>query len=78
MEPVTLFNAVMGILLMIGGWALRVIWDSLRRVQEDQAEFERHVSETYLRKDDYRDDMVEIKALIRQILAKLDDKEDRK
>jgi len=77
MEPVTLFNAALAVLLLIGGWALRVIWDTLRRIQADQTEFERHVSETYLRKDDYRDDMQEVKALIRQILAKLDDKADR-
>jgi hypothetical protein len=41
------------------------------------SEMERHASETYVRRDDYRDDMQEVKALIRQILAKLDDKADR-
>jgi hypothetical protein len=41
------------------------------------SEMERHASETYVRRDDYRDDMAEIKALIRQILSKLDDKADR-
>lgn len=36
-----------------------------------------HASETYMRRDDHRADMVELKALIRQILDKIDWKADK-
>jgi len=71
------FDAVLGGLMLLAGWFLRIMWDSIKRLQQDQAELERHVSETYVRRDDYRDDMAEMKLMLRQIIAKLDDKADK-
>jgi len=71
------FDAVLGGLMLLAGWFLRIMWDSIKRLQQDQAELERHVSETYVRRDDYRDDMAELKAMLRQIMSKLDDKADK-
>jgi len=51
--------------------------DEITKVEGQITQQQRHASETYLRRDDYRDDMIEVKALIRQILAKLDDKADK-
>lgn len=62
---------------MLSGWFLRIVWDSIKRLQADQNTLERHVSETYVRRDDYRDDMAEMKLMLRQIIAKLDDKADK-
>jgi hypothetical protein len=63
--------------MLLAGWFLRIMWDSIKRLQQDQSELERHVSETYVRRDDYRDDMAEMKLMLRQIIAKLDDKADK-
>jgi hypothetical protein len=41
------------------------------------AELERHASETYVRRDDYRDDMAEVKSMLRQIFEILNSKVDR-
>jgi len=71
------FDAVIGGLMLLAGWFLRIMWDSIKRLQQDQSELERHVSETYVRRDDYRDDMAEMKLMLRQIIAKLDDKADK-
>ena len=71
------FDAVLGGLMLLAGWFLRIMWDSIKRLQQDQSELERHVSETYVRRDDYRDDMAEMKLMLRQIIAKLDDKADK-
>jgi hypothetical protein len=73
----TAFNAVMGGMMMLAGWFLRIVWDSIKRLQQDQATLERHVNETYVRRDDYRDDMAEMKLMLRQIISKLDDKQDK-
>ena len=77
MDLQTAFNAAVGGLMMLAGWFLRIVWDSIKRLQQDQATLERHVNETYVRRDDYRDDMAEMKLMLRQIIAKLDDKADK-
>lgn len=77
MDWQTAFNVAVSGVMLLAGWFLRIIWDSIRRLQDDMNTLERHVSETYVRRDDYRDDMVELKAMLRQIMSKLDDKQDK-
>jgi len=77
MEPTLIINVLLSVVLMGMGWWMNTIWQAVKSLQSDMSEMERHATETYVRRDDYRDDMAEIKALIRQILSKLDDKADR-
>ena len=77
MEPTLIINVILYLVLMGMGWWMNTIWQEVKRLQSDMSDMERHATETYVRRDDYRDDMVEVKALIRQILSKLDDKADR-
>ena len=77
MEPTLMINVLLSTVLMGMGWWMNTIWQAVKRLQSDMSEMERHASETYVRRDDYRDDMAEIKALVRQILSKLDGKVDR-
>lgn len=77
MEPVVILNVAMSIILVLIGWFMRVMWDSIKRLQTDMAELERHASETYVRRDDYRDDMAEVKGMLRQIFELLNGKQDR-
>ena len=77
MDMQTAFNAILSVAMVGLGWLLRIIWDSIKRLQTDMSELERHASETYVRRDDYRDDMAELKAMLRQIMSKLDDKQDK-
>ena len=77
MEPSLMINVLLSTVLMGMGWWMNTIWQAVKRLQSDMSEMERHASETYVRRDDYRDDMAEIKALVRQILSKLDGKVDR-
>ena len=77
MDLQTAFNAAVGGLMMLAGWFLRSVWDSIKRLQQDQATLERHVSETYVRRDDYRDDMAEVKTMLRQIFETINNKVDR-
>ena len=59
------------------GWILRVIWESIRKLQEEMNAFQREVHTEYLTKDDYRQDIVEIKDILKQIFDKLDRKADK-
>lgn len=77
MEPSIIINIVMSFVLILIGWFMRVMWDSIKRLQSDMSELERHASETYVRRDDYRDDMNEVKSMLRQIFEVLNSKQDR-
>lgn len=61
----------------IVGWILRVIWESIRKLQEEMNAFQREVHTEYLTKDDYRQDIVEMKDILKQIFEKLDRKADK-
>ena len=59
------------------GWALKVIWDSLRALQEDMKDIERELHTEYVTKVDYRADILEVKDILKQIFNKLDNKADK-
>jgi uncharacterized membrane protein (DUF106 family) len=59
------------------GWILRVIWESIRKLQDEMSAFQREVHTEYLSKDDYRQDIVEVKEILKQIFDKLDRKADK-
>jgi len=77
MEAQTLLNICFSIAGAFGGWILRVVWSEIKLVQEMQQDLERDVSDNYVRKDDYRIDIAEIKGMFNRIMDKLDTKMDK-
>jgi len=59
------------------GWVLRVIWESIRKLQDEMNAFQREVHTEYVTKDDYRQDILEVKDILKQIFDKLDKKADK-
>jgi uncharacterized membrane protein (DUF106 family) len=59
------------------GWMLRVVWESIRKLQDEINEFQREVHTSYVSKDDYRQDILEVKEILKQIFDKLDRKADK-
>lgn len=59
------------------GWILRVIWESIRKLQQEMNDFQREVHTSYVSKDDYRQDILEMKDILKQIFEKLDRKADK-
>ena len=59
------------------GWILRMIWESIRKLQDEMNAFQREVHTEYLTKDDYRQDIIEVKDILKQIFDKLDRKADK-
>lgn len=59
------------------GWILRVVWESIRKLQDEMNEFQREVHTSYVTKDDYRQDILEVKDILKQIFDKLDRKADK-
>jgi antirestriction protein len=61
----------------IVGWVLKVIWEAIRSLQEDMREIEHEIHTGYVSKDDYRQDMQEIKDMLQRIFDKIDLKADK-
>ena len=72
MEPQSAFNVAATLFGFLGGWILRIIWSEIKLMQENQKEIERDLSDHYVKKDDYRLDIAEIKGILGRIFDKLD------
>jgi hypothetical protein len=72
-EPQILFNIIVGIAGMFGGWILNNISRSIERLDRDV----RSMPLTYVSRADYRADIDEIKTILGRIWDKLDDKADK-
>jgi hypothetical protein len=74
MEDVqVLFNIIVGIAGMFGGWILNNISRSIERLDRDV----RQMPLTYVTQTSYQRDIDEVKGMLRLIFDKLDDKADK-
>lgn len=83
-----MFNWAVGLAGFLGGWVLKVVWDAVRDLRKDIRQIERDLPEVYVRKDDFREAVREMKETMKDgfnkmdstmnvIFKKLDRKEDR-
>jgi len=70
-------NLMITISGVVFGWILRVVWESIRKLQDEMNDFQREVHTSYVSKDDYRQDILEVKEILKQIFDKLDRKADK-
>lgn len=84
MDLQVLFNGAVSVIFLLSGWFIRTIYDAIRDLKEDLREVEREIRDKYLRKDDYREDMSQIreelkdiKRIMGSIYDKLDGKADK-
>ncbi len=73
MDYQVLFNAAVGIAAFFGGWTLNSITKAIERLDNDV----RAMPHEYVVKNDYKEDLREVKELCRQIFEKLDGKADK-
>lgn len=69
-----LFNIIVGVAGMFGGWILNNISRNIERLDEDV----RKMPLTYVTQTSYQRDIDEVKSMLRLIFERLDDKEDKK
>jgi len=72
-----LLNIVIGVAGAAMGWMLKVVWDSIRLLQDDMKDLERALHTQYVSKDDYRADIQDIKAMVKAIFDRLERKADK-
>lgn len=77
MELQSIIDIITGIVGAVIGWFVKIMWDSVKELQKDMKETNQALHENYVRKDDYRIDMAEIKGMFNRIMDKLDSKQDK-
>ena len=73
MDYQVLFNGAVALAAFFGGWVLNNITKAVERLDSDV----RAMPHEYVVKNDYKDDLREVKDLCRQIFEKLDGKADK-
>jgi hypothetical protein len=68
----TLFNWVVGVCGFLGGWVLKVIWDAIKELKTDIRQIERDLPEVYVRKDDFKEAVRDIKQDMKEGFSKID------
>ena len=73
MDYQILFNVAMLVAGFFGGWTLTRIYSAIDRLDQDV----RDMPHTYVSKEDYRDDIREIKEMLGAIFKRLESKVDK-
>ena len=77
MENQHFINALIGGGFAILGWFARELWGAVKELKADLAALREDLPKDYVAKDDYREDIKEIKAMLAKIFEKLDAKVDK-
>jgi prefoldin subunit 5 len=80
----TIVNWAFGAVGILGGVVLREMWEAIKALRKDNealidriAQLNEKIGREYVRRDDYRDDIAEVKAMLARIFDKLDEKADK-
>ena len=77
MENQHLINALLGGGFTVLGWFARELWAAVKELKSDLASLREDLPKEYVAKDDYREDIRDIKAMLAKIFEKLENKADR-
>lgn len=77
MDSQYLINALLGVVLMLVGGLVKVLWDAVKTLQFDIQKLEVSLPTNYVAKDEFKQGMQEIKDMLMRVLDKLDAKVDK-
>jgi cell division protein FtsB len=77
MEYQHIIDSAFGIAFTVAGWFAREMWAAVKDLKSDLAKLREELPKTYVTRDDYREDMREIKEMLGKIFDKLDTKLDK-
>ena len=69
----TLFNLAVALAGALGGWWMKAMWDSMKEMQRDMREIERELPENYVRKDDFKDVVGDIRSDVKEVRKDMKD-----
>ena len=77
MEAQNLINFGFAAAASVLGWFARELWSAVKELKTDIAKLREDLPRQYVIRDDYREDMRDIKSMLGKIFDKLDEKQDK-
>ena len=77
MEDLNIIEIFLTIGVMVAGWFLRMLHDNHKTLEDKVNSHQLEAGEKFVRRDDYRNDVTEIKAMLDKIFNRLDEKADK-
>ena len=77
MEFQHFIDLALGTVTGVMGWFARELWTAVGELKTDLSKLREDLPKTYVHRDDYREDMRDIKDLLNKIFDKLDNKQDK-
>jgi cell division protein FtsL len=77
MDNQQIFNFVVAIAAFLAVFVFNQITRKIQKLEDDTTSMRETVLKNYVQKDDYKDDIKEVKEILRQIFDKLDSKQDK-
>jgi len=63
--------------MAVCGWFARELWAAVKDLKSDLAKLREEIPKVYVQRDDYREDMRDIKEMFGKIMDKLELKQDK-
>lgn len=77
MDWQTAFNIAGAAAAGLFGWLARTLWDAVGKLTADLSMLREEIARDLVRKDDLRDELRELKAMVGKIFDRLDQKADK-
>lgn len=77
MDAQTIINVLGMILMGIGGWLFRQLWEAVNMLRAEIKSVENEMHKEYVRKEDFQDRFNRVDDNLQRILDKLDNKLDK-
>jgi len=77
MDNQSIFNMFAGTALMVIGWFARELWTAVKELKSDLSKLREDLPKTYVMREDYKQDIRDIKEMFNKIFDKLDGKTDK-
>lgn len=75
--PQGVINVIIGVAFSVLGWFAREMWAAVKELKADLAKLREELSRNYVIREDYREDIRELKEMLNRIFEKLEHKADR-
>ena len=77
MEALGAFQLLLAVAVSVAGWFLRSLHEDHKKMTEKFSEHQRDVMRDFVRRDDYHNDIRDIRTMLDKIFSKLDEKADK-
>jgi hypothetical protein len=77
MEMQQIIDLGLGAVMAVIGWFARELWSAVKELKSDLSKLREDLPKAYVTKDDYRQDIRELKEIMNKIFDRLENKQDK-